>query len=341
MTIYDLSKKLNISPSTISKALNNTGHVNENTKRRILSYVEKVGYVPSTSARQLKSEKSYTIGVIFTEELHIGLENVFFASILQHFKEEAERKGYELSFIVTQLGKNKLTYYQWCRNRKVDGVFIVIGDGNDEGIIDLSQRNIPIVSSDVVLKNVKSIISNNWQGTTIALDHLFKDCKLSKVGMIHGPHRSYWFKQRYLAYYDYFEKNNLEINEDYIIETKSYGFSSGYEACLEIINKNKDNLPEGIIVGSDEIASGVIKCLNDHQIKIPDQVQIVGFDDITYARFLTPSLTTIKQDTYKIGTFAAESLIKLIEDKNYDMPDYTNIDVSLVVRESTKPIKEE
>src|SRR5690606_31799732 len=126
--IYTLAKELDVSPGTISKVLNNTGKVSEATRIRILEYIEKVGYVPTMSARMLKSKSSKTIGVIFSEELNIRLEHPFFSSILQHCKTYVENEGYELSFIVTKFGKNRLSYLSWCMNKKVDGVYIVVGN---------------------------------------------------------------------------------------------------------------------------------------------------------------------------------------------------------------------
>ncbi len=99
-TIYTIAKALELSPGTISKVLNQNGNVSEHTRERVLKYIKEVGYVPAKSARNLKSKRTFTIGVVFTEALNIGLEHAFFSSLLQHFKSYVERFGYELSFLL-------------------------------------------------------------------------------------------------------------------------------------------------------------------------------------------------------------------------------------------------
>lgn len=334
-TIYDISRDLNLAPSTISKVINNKGNVSAATRKRVLEYVKEVGYVPVNSARMLKSGRSYTIGVVFTEELNIGLEHTFFSSLLQHFKKYVEKQGYELSFIVTQLGNNKMSYYEWCINKKVDGVYIVVGDYNDEGILELASKNIPVVSNDILIDGVKTFISNNYQGIQIGLDFLFNEAKLKTVGLISGPLSSKAFKMRYDAYIEYFNSKNMKINDNYIYETKSFGFTSGYQAMKQLIEQN-DNLPQGLIVESDDLAIGVLRCLHDHNIKVPEDIQIIGFDDINIARVATPSLTTIKQDTVLMAETAAFHLIKMIEDETHHVDDVTQLPVSIVLRETTK-----
>lgn len=334
LTIYDIAKALDLAPSTISKVINNKGKVSQKTRTRVLQYIKEVGYVPTSSARMLKSERTYQIGIVFSEDLQIGLEHSFFSSILQHFKNYVEKKGYELSFIVQKLGHNHLSYYEWCINKKVDGVYIVVGDYHDKGILELASKDIPVVSTDILLDGVKTIISNNKQGIYLSLDYFFKEAKLSNVGMIYGPLRSKAFKARYDAFYQYFKEHNLTPYEPAIIESESFGFTSGYNACLKLIKQKQ--LPEGLIVGSDEIAVGVIKCLNDHNIKIPEEIQLIGFDDVVFARYVTPSLTTIRQDRVKMGELAAEYLLAMIEKEDIELKDKEIVDVTLVKRETTK-----
>lgn len=333
LTIYDISKALNLAPSTISKVINNKGKVSPQTRKRVLDYIKEVGYVPASSARMLKSERTYQIGIVFSEELDIGLEHSFFSSILQHFKNYVEKRGYELSFIVQKLGENYLSYYEWCLNKRVDGVYIVVGDYDDKGILELASKSIPVVSTDILIEGVKTVISNNKQGITLSLDYLFNQPNITDVGMIYGPLKSKAFKERYDAFFDYFKTNNKPINHAYLIESESFGFTSGYNACLKLLKQKE--LPDALLVGSDEIAVGVIKCLNDHQIEIPNQIQIIGFDDIGYARYVTPSLTTIRQDRIKIGETAARNLLHMIEEKG-PVPDLVEVDVELVNRETTK-----
>ncbi|MDY3195463.1 MAG: LacI family DNA-binding transcriptional regulator [Paracholeplasma sp.] len=334
-TIYHIATELGLSPGTISKVINKTGNVSEETRKRVLDYIKEVGYVPATSARMLKSKRSYTIGVVFSEDLKIGLEHSFFASILQNFKSYVEKEGYELSFIVTQLGEHKMSYYEWCMNKKVDGVFIVVGEANDDGIIELANKNIPCVSTDIVIPGITSVISDNEDGIIQSLDYLFKDRSLSDVAIITGPLKSRSFYIRYQTYMNYLKTNKLPIKKSYIVEAESFGFTSGVNAANKLIEENPV-LPKAILVGSDDIALGVLKSLKEHQIKVPDDIEIIGFDDIPFAKHFTPSLTTVKQDKVMIGETAAKALINMIEHSNQKQEKLIKVPVSLILRESTK-----
>ncbi len=333
LTIYDIARELNLAPSTISKVINNKENVSKKTRQLVSDYIKKVGYVPKNSARMLKSKKSNIIGVVFSEETNIGLEHSFFSSILQHFKTYVEERGYELTFIRTQFGHNNMSYYQWCMNKGVDGVYIVVGDYDDEGIFELANKDIPVVSTDILIDGIKTTISNNKQGIFLSLDHYYKN-NVKTVGLIHGPLNSKAFKMRYDAFYEYHKINNLKVNESFVIPARSFGFTSGYDATTQLIKANKV-LPEGLIVGSDDIALGVLKALRDNNIKVPEEIQVIGFDDIAFSQYFTPSLTTIRQDKALIAENAAKELLDMIENKEEHKTSIKEMPVSLILRETT------
>lgn len=332
-TIYDIARELNLSPGTISKVINKTGNVSDETRERVLAYIKRVGYVPATSARMLKSKKSYTIGVVFSEDLNIGLEHPFFASILQHFKKYVENEGYELSFIVSKLGNNQMSYYEWCMNKKVDGVYIVVGDYGDQGLQELALKNIPCVSTDIMIPGIHSIVSDNRMGIQESLDFIYQKNYKATVGMIAGPQHSRAFLERYQAFIEYQKDHGHTVNSKQVVFAESFGFTSGYQAALKLL---ENNLPNVLLVGSDDIALGVLKALKDHNIKIPEDVEIIGFDDIHFAKHFTPSLTTVKQDRERIATTAAKKLLQLINQPDRQVEDVIRIPVELVIRETTK-----
>lgn len=334
-TIYTIAEELNLSPGTISKVLNGTGNVSKQTRARVMAYTKKVGYVPVSSARILKSKRTYTVGIIFTEESNVGLEHSFFSSILQHFKTYVEKEGYELSFIVKKLGKNEMTYYQWCMNKRVDGVYIVVGNYNDQGLYELVQSGIPCVSTDMFLPGLHTIVSDNEQGIKISLEYVKNVLKKEKVAMICGPLSSKAFNERLLAYRKQMSELGLQTEPEYVAYAESFGFTSGYNAAVSLMNRVSDK-PEVILVSSDEIALGAIKGLSDIGISIPNDVQMIGFDDIAFAKHFTPSLTTVAQDRKLLGETAAKRLIELIENPSAEFDEITRLPVTLVKRESTR-----
>ncbi|MCR1808792.1 LacI family DNA-binding transcriptional regulator [Haploplasma modicum] len=331
VTIYEIANDLNLSPGTISKVINNTGSVSEKTRKQVLEYIDEVGYVPSASARILKSKRTYIIGVIFSEDLNIGLEHPFFSSILQHFKNYAEDRGYELNFIVRKLGKNKMSYYEWCLNKRVDGVYIVVGNYQDNEILEVVNSNIPCVSNDFIIKNLHTVISDNRSGVELVLDYIEKKLKLKKIAMISGPKTSKAFKERTEVFEENYKKYNLEKTS--AIYADGFGFTSGYNATLKILeNKVK---PEIIFCCSDDLALGVLKALNDKNINVPNDIQVIGYDDISMAKHFTPPLTTIRQDRKRLGEKAAHDLIENIENMESNKEEIIRIPVELVVRETT------
>lgn len=333
--IYTIAKELNLSPSTISKALNNTGSINEMTRQRVLNYIKDVGYVPTSSARRLKSKRSYTIGIVFTEESNIGLEHSFFSSILQNFKTYVENKGYELAFIVTKLGQHQMSYYEWCLNKRVDGIYIVVGNYNDKGLYELVGKGIPCVSTDMILNGIHTVISDNVQGVSLVLNYIKDHLKKTNVAVISGPPSSKAFEERVQLCKTIGESLGLHITDDHIEFAESFGFTSGYQGATRLIHRLK-TLPEVIFVTSDDLALGVMKYLDDHQIRIPDQVQVIGFDDIAFARNFTPPLTTIRQDRQKLGATAGKLLIDMIENPDLHFPTISKCPVELIIRETTR-----
>ena len=334
-TIYTIAKELNLAPGTISKVLNQTGNVSDQTRARVLAYIKEVGYVPASSARMLKSKRTYTVGVVFTEESDIGLEHSFFSSILQHFKTYLEKEGYELSFIVKKLGKHEMSYYEWCMNKRVDGVYIVVGNYNDQGLYELVNSGIPCVSTDMILPGLHTVISDNDQGIKVTLEYVKNITKKSKVAMISGPLNSKAFAERLIAFKKYTELLKLKTSESSIAYAESFGFTSGYNAVIKLMNQIVEK-PEVILVASDDIALGVLKGLRDLEIKVPEDIQVIGFDDIAFAKHFTPSLTTVAQDRKQLGETAAKLLIALMENPEAEIDEVVKLPVTLIARDSTK-----
>lgn len=334
-TIYNIAEALDLSPGTISKVLNQNGNVSDSTRERVLKYIKEVGYVPAKSARNLKSKRTFTIGVVFTEALNIGLEHAFFSSLLQHFKTYVEKFGYELSFIVRRLGGHEMSYLEWCMNKRVDGVYIVTGNDQDQALIELIDSHIPSVSNDLIFEGLHSVVSDNETGVYLALDYIKNDLNKNKVAYISGPLKAKQFQERYEAYQSYIKKEGWHQEKSSVVFTESFGDTSGYRAVLEMMALIKEK-PEVIFVSSDDIALGVLKGLRDLKIRIPEDIQIIGFDDMPFSKHFTPTLTTIAQDRLALGEMAAKILIAKIENPEIILDEVTRIPVKMIIRESTQ-----
>lgn len=335
ITIYDIAKKVGCASSTVSKALNNSKEVSEKRKNEILQVAKEMGYVPNASARSLATKNSWSIGVLFSEDLNIGLEHHFFSGVLQAFKSYVEDLGYEVTFVSKKIGAQSLTYLEWCKYKNVDGVIIVTVDKDDENLLELTQSDLPIVSVDNGLLNVPTIISDNMQGTRMAMEYLMlKGSK--RIAHIAGPLRSYAAVERLEAYKYVLNVSNLNYEASLVVEANNYDANSGKIALEELLAQNKE-LPDAIYAGSDDIALGVIIALREKGYTVPDDISVIGFDNIELSRFTSPALTTVSQQKELIGTEAAKELIALINKKaKREVSVIKRVPVELIVRESTK-----
>jgi LacI family transcriptional regulator len=332
-TVYTIADDMGVAPSTISKIINRTGNFSDELRVKVLEYIRQVGYVPSTSARVLKSKKSWNIGIIYTEESRVGLEHPFFSIVLQSFKEYTENVGYVLSFIVKKIGNNEMTYLNWCRNLKVDGVLVVVGSHNNPDLIELLDSDIPVVSTDVVREKLHTIVSDNEQGIRLSIDYALSLGK-KRIGMISGPVTARHFLHRLKLYKEILTEKKIPIDENLIISAKGFGYSSGFETATTLLGRSAEK-PDFILVGSDLLAFGAIHAIESQGLNVPKDISVIGFDDISFARMFKPSLTTIRQNAEVIGSMAAKELIHKIDQNLANETKITTIPVELVIRDST------
>lgn len=332
-TIYDLAKELKLAPSTVSKALSGKKGVNDATRKRVIDYAEKVRYFPSQLASQLKTKKTYSIGVLFADDLDIGLEHTFFSSILQSFKTYVERKGYEITFIISKVGKRELSYLEFCQLKGIEGVLLLTSLESDPLILELVNSPIHSVSTDGYFENAISIHSDNLAGSRLAVKH-FRNKGHQSIGIITGPLNNFSARERFEGYKTSLEEFGIEYNQEFVISAEHYSFQHGYW-CGRIFLERKIR-PKAVLVAADTIAMGFIRCLQEHGVKVPEDIEVIAFDDIPFSKLFSPALSTIRQETQTIGQVAAIRLIDLIESKSNEKLQNEWLPVSLILRESTK-----
>jgi len=333
-TIYELAKELNYAPSTISKALNNNPGISEDKRQMIIEYARKVGYVPNQNARTLKAKVSNTIGVLFSEELDIGLEHPFFSAVLQSFKKTIESKGFEMTFIVSKIGDVKTNYLDYCRNRNISGVLIAAGKSSDKFLDDIIQSELKVVSTDYVTDDVLTVISDNNNGVREAFAYA-NEIGTKSVGLLMGPYSAYSFTERFTSFFKYQQKYNFEYRDEWYTQSESYDFESGYTAMKKMIERC-EKLPDVIFAVSDLLAMGAIVALEDAKIKVPEQISVFGFDDIEYAKYYKPSISTVRQNTKAIGETAANLLIDMLQNGTEYKEKMVRIPTKFIKRDSMK-----
>jgi len=336
-TIYDIAKELKVAPSTVSKALNNSTGISEKTRKKIQAYADQVRYYPNANASKLKTKKTYSIGVIYSDVSNVGLEHSFFSSILQSFKSFVECEGYEITFVITNLANRKISYLDYCLQKGIEGVYIVSSVPNDPHLDELLQSNIPCVTTDIYYNNLLTVISDNKQGAYEAVRY-FHDLGHRNIGHITETHDLAAAKERYEGFIETMEKLDCPVNNDYLFTASSYSYEAGYAVGEQFLTLSE--YPSAMFVVSDIVAMGFIKALKDGGLKVPDDVSVIGFDDIPFAKHFEPSLTTINQDTKVLGERAAYKLLQMMNNESENIRDVEKIPVSLKIRDSVRSAKQ-
>lgn len=332
ITIYDVARKSGYSITTVSKVLNNYPNVSEKAKEKVRMVVKETGYMPNSSARTLASKRSNLIGVVFTEELDVGIAHPYFSEILESFKKQIELFDYDLLFVSRNIDAEQ-NYYDHLRHRGVDGVVVVVAD-MEKVEKELIGSDIPAVFIDIDIKNTNVVYSDNTMGSILAVDYLH-ELGHRKIAHITGESKNYSAMKRIQGFQKAIEKNQLQIPDNYIVDGGYFSYEGGRSAMKQLLML--EDRPTAVYVSGDEMAIGAIQTIKDFGLKVPEDISIIGFDDISIAKYLDPPLTTIRQDKNIIGRQAA---ILLLDEINDEMKNFKSevIPVSLVKRGTCNPI---
>ncbi|MFO7611140.1 MAG: LacI family DNA-binding transcriptional regulator [Clostridia bacterium] len=336
-TIYDIAKAAGVSPATVSKVFNGYKDISKKTKDKVMAVVADMEYVPNPTARSLKTNKSYLVGVMFSEDLGIGLEHQYFSVVLESFREVIGSYGYDTVFINNTLGKNKMGYLEHCKYRNVDGVFIITAQPDDIDVEKLLASKIKCVTTDIRYKDTPLIASDNEGGSVMAVKYLYS-MGHRRIAHIAGPRDTRAGHERYVGYLEGLRKVGLQYDELYFAEASWYDFQETYNLTKNFMRKfSNKNRPTAIYVGADIMAIGAMQALESIGMKVPGDVSVVGFDDIEMAQHTSPALTTIYQNKELIGKTVADTLNKLMNDEKVDSH-LPRIPVSVVERASVMKI---
>lgn len=308
-TIRDISLKCNVSVSTVSKVLNGYREIGEDTTRAVLKAADELGYVPNSYARQLKLKKSYNIGVLFDTLSCYGLKNEYFAHILAAFREKSSESGYDITFIENNIGNRKMTYLEHCKYRNFDGICIVCADFTNPEVLDVVNSDFPVVTIDHSFNEAISIISDNSSGMRDLAEYIIAQGH-RKIAYIYG-NKSAVTHNRLVAFNQVLMEHRIQVPDYYFLEGEYRVTESAEEYTYHLLDCKER--PTCIIAPDDYAALGVIKAIKRRGLKFPEQISVAGYDGISVSQALEPKLTTIKQDTDKIGEEAARSLISLME----------------------------
>lgn len=298
-TIKDVAKLANVSISTVSYALNNTGNVSDETKKKILDAAKKLEYRPSGIARSLKTKKTEIIGVFLN-----NFNGPVYSEIIRGARDVAKSNGYEI--VVAECMAEKNTVTKLFAQRIVDGAIVLSTTISDKVIKEYASSNFPIVVLDREIKAeyISNVLIDNKNACYNAVKFIAEQ-GMKNIAVINGPKGTYDSEKRYEGFMEGIKAFDMNLKKEWSCEG-NFEEESGYEITMEMIEKN--NLPEVICAANDEMAIGAIKALKEKNIKIPKEVAVMGFDDIVLCDYVTPKLTTIKRPAYDLGVLATHTL---------------------------------
>ncbi|ENP8449548.1 substrate-binding domain-containing protein [Vibrio parahaemolyticus] len=328
-TMKDIAKLAGVSTSTVSHVINKTRFVSEEISERVNNAAKELNYyAPSALARSLKVNRTKTIGMLVTTST-----NPFFGEVVKGVERSCYHKGYSLILCNTE-GDNKRMRQSinTLLQKRVDGLILMCSSLEGERI-DVFERypDIPVVVMDwgPMLFTSDKIQDNSLRGGYLAAKYLI-DCGHTEIGCITGPLIKHQAQMRYEGYKRAMNEAGLEFNANWIIES-DFECEGGYQAFKKMAERG--TLPSSIFVSNDMMAMGVINAANELGIKVPDDLSIIGYDDIHIAKFMSPSLTTIHQPKYRLGQAAVETLVRRLDDKSNEAQ-VVQLEPTLVVRNS-------
>jgi len=334
-TIKDVAREAKVSPATISYVLNGKGNISEETKARIYAAMEKLNYIPNLSARGLVQNTSKLIGVVIPQTEpgeRLIFNNSFYSEVIGAIEYTARMQGYHVLISATDANES---YFNLARQRNLDGI-IVIGAYPDQFYLDVKKTQIPIVLIDSYFEDhyFHSIQINDRYGGYIATKYLL-DKGHRNIGIFTGKIKEGGVvKKRYDGYVDALNEYGIPVNPEFIFE-ETVDFDSGLKLADRLLDKKTDIT--AIFCIADILAIGAMKGLLNRGVKIPDDISIIGFDDLIISRYFSPSLTTVHQDIAKKGEEAVRLLLNTINDAQKGKQEII-LPLSLVERESVKKI---
>ena len=312
VTIYDISKKLNISAATVSRALNDSNRVSLKTKELVLKTAKALNYQQNTLALALKSGRTFNVGVVVPY-----INHTFFASVIRGIEEELEPKGYHVIICQSHENvENEAKQIKTLLNTHIDGIFISVSKSTEDikHIEEVCEEGVPLIFFDRKkdISGVSSVTINDYEGAFAATEHLIKQ-GYKKIAHIGGDPKLQIYKHRYDGYIAALKAYNIPIDKNRILEVSST-VEAGITAVQDLLDKKIEF--DAFFSASDYVALGGMRELRSRGLKIPEDVGVVGFSNEPFPKYLERPLTTVGQTPVLMGQIAAQVFLEQIKDNN-------------------------
>jgi LacI family transcriptional regulator len=331
-TIKDIAKVAGVSVTTVSRALNGYSDVNENTRQKIIEIAKQLNYSPNTLARGLVMKKSKTIGLLVSGMTRESVKDNFTFEVLAGVNQYVAEADYDIVLFSTNSTKQReKTYTQLCRERRVDGAILQGIRIDDPYLQEVVESDIPCVLIDIPIESetVGYVTTDNVLGAKKAVQHLIQ-LGHKHIGMINGHEFAFVSEKRLEGYKQALLEANLPFYKNWIVNG-AFEEEKAEQGALKLLQQ----YPEitAVFCASDLMALGVIKAVKKLGKRVPEDVAIIGYDDILLASYFSPPLSTVAQNKFAMGYEAAKLLIQMLEGKAESHVKI--LETELKIREST------
>ena len=320
-TLKDIAQRAGVTATTVSRVINNRGYISEGTRKKVYAAMEEMHYQPNELARAFSKQYTNTIGLIVPHISH-----PFFIKVISNLESSAAEKGFKLLLCNSKEQPEKeQDYLDMCMSNRVAGIVLCSKYVQTR---EFRKMNIPVVNlerggdDDTI-----SVQCDNYQGGKLAAEHLI-ECGCQHIVCLRGPMKFSSGQQRYQGYEDVCRKYGRKA----VWIDCDYDYDAGLAAAEELIRRYPDT--DGILASNDMAAMAVYKVLHQNGRRVPEDVQLVGFDNIEFSRRMTPELTTISQPIEEMGKLAVQMIIHHGEEISYQKENI--FDVELIRRQTTK-----
>jgi LacI family transcriptional regulator len=332
--IRELARRSGVSAATVSRALNDRADVSPRTRARILELAAELGYSPSQPARTLVRKRSDTVGLIWdTGYERTGRRHPFLQDLLVALKRPLSDAGYHLMLLATSESETAVDFYlRAARQHSLDGMILMGVDERHPAITAVVEAAVPCVAVDLPLRGPRTtyVSSDNRTGATLAVAHLHAQGR-RRIAIINGPLSLMPASERLAGYRYQSALLGLPYRPEYVAHGDFF-LSSGYDATRRLLAL--DEPPDAIFAAGDEMAIGALHAISDAGLSVPDDIAVVGFDDIESASLVRPALTTVAQVPGDLCDSAVNALLAIIGDGERAPLQPSVLPTHLVVRES-------
>lgn len=325
-TIREVARIAGVSPATVSRVMNGTAKVDDEKRQRVMEAIHQTSFQPNELARALFKQSSKLVGLIVP-----NIENPFFSELAKAIEEEAYSRGYHILLCSSNNDTNKEQMnINMLGKMKADGVILITnGDHTEEMIANCSLPVIVVDRHVAECGEIAFVESDHYKGGRLAAQCLVdRGCR--KIVCLRGPQTFTSGTLRFRGYQDVCRENGIEIR---YIDT-AYSFESGCKAARQMLKRFPD--ADGVVAANDMVAISAYKVFRSTGIRVPEDIQLVGFDDIRFSSLVSPEITTIRQPVQEMGRRAVEIIYKYVNGEAYDTE--CVFDVELIERETTKKV---